>query len=165
MWLSGPFLACCLLLAWGGVAKIVRPDETRIAARALGMPSSRVAVRVFGATEFAAAIVGAATGRVGALIIAVAFAALAAIAGRLLARAPDAPCGCLGASGAPVSWAHVVVNASAAAIALGAAAGGSPFAVFLMTPLAGMPFAILVACAARLAWLLLAARPTGIGGR
>ena len=164
-WLSGPFLAACVLLGWAGVAKLTRPAHTRAAARAIGAPSSTRSVRVLGAIELGAVAAGVAIGSVGAVAVAIVFAALTLSAARLLARAPDAPCGCLGAPGAPVSPAHVVVNASATLIALGAAAGGSPLAVLSTLPLAGVPFVVLIACASRLAWLVLAVRPSPIGGR
>jgi hypothetical protein len=163
--LSGPFLASCVLLGWAGTAKVRRPAETRVAARAIGAPSSTQWVRGFGFVEFAAALAGVAIGGVGALAVAVVFAALTFSAARLLARAPATPCGCLGARDAVVTRAHVVVNASAALIAFGASAAGSPLAALSSLPLAGIPYLVLVACAARLSWLMLSARPTPLGGR
>jgi hypothetical protein len=164
-WLSGPFLATCVLLGWAGATKVMRPSDTRAAARAIGVPSSTRAVRVLGCVELGAAVAGTAFGGIAALGVALVFVALTIGGGRLLARAPDVPCGCLGAPGAVVSRTHVIVNASSVVVAIGAAGAGSPLAVLSSLPLAGVPFVVLVGCAARLAWLLLSVRPSAVGGR
>jgi hypothetical protein len=159
MLVSGPFLAACALLAWSGTAKLARPRSTSAAARAIGLPSSTAAIRAFGAIELGAACAGAAAGHAGALLVAFVFTALAVLALRLLRRAPTTPCGCLGASNTPASRAHVAVNAAAALVAIGAAFGGSPFAGMTRLPFAGVPFVVLVLCAARLAALTIDALP------
>jgi hypothetical protein len=164
-WLSGPFLAACVLLTWAGAVKFARPDDTRAAARAIGAPSSKHAVRLLAAIELAAGFVGAAIGSVGALFVAMVYLGLTLSSARLLRRAPEVPCACFGASRAPVSAAHVAVNAGATVIALSAIAGGSPLAVMFSLPFAGVLFLVLVGCAARLTWLLLALRPAVVGGR
>jgi hypothetical protein len=163
-WLSGPFLAACVLLAWAGATKITRPDQTRAAARAIAAPSSKHAVRVLAAIELVAAFIGATIGGVGALFVAIVYLGLSLSAAQLLRRAPDVPCGCLGAEPAPVSPAHVAVNVGATLIALGAIAGGSPLTVMFSLPFAGVSFVVLVGCAARLTWLLLSLRPSVLGG-
>lgn len=150
VWAAGPFLAACALLAWSGAIKLLRPASTRVAARAIGAPSSTIAVRALAATELTIAILGATFGHVGALLVAALYAGLAVVALRLLRRAPATPCGCLGASDAPVSRAHVALNVVAALVAV-AAASGAPFAVLGAQPLAGIPFVVLALCTARLA--------------
>jgi hypothetical protein len=156
---SGPFLAACALLAWSGAAKLARPRATSAAAHAIGLPSSSGAVRAFGAIELGAACAGAAAGHAGALLVTCVYAGLAVLALRLLRRAPTTPCGCLGTSNTPASRAHVAVNAGAALVALGAAFDGSPFDGIAGLPLAGVPFVVLVLCAARLAALTIDALP------
>ena len=156
---SGPFLAACALLAWSGAAKLARPRHARAAARAIGLPSTAGAVRVLGAIELGAACAGAALGHIAALLVAVVYAALAVVALRLLRQSPATPCGCLGSSRGPASRAHVVVNGAAALIAVAAAFGGSPLAGISALPLAGVPFVVLVVCAARLATLTIDALP------
>jgi hypothetical protein len=143
------------------VTKLVRPELTREAARAVGLPASCVAVRVFGAIECVIAVAGALIGGIAALGVAGMFVVLAVIAGRLLRRAPSTPCGCLGARATPVSPGHVVVDGLAAASALLAAFGVSPLSELGAQPLAGVPFVVLVLCAARLAALLMEARTEG----
>ena len=159
MLVSGPFLAACALLAWSGAAKLARPRSTGAAARAIGLPSSTVAVRAFAAMELGAACTGATVGHAGALLVACVYAGLALLAVRLLRRSPATPCGCLGASNTPASRPHVALNAAAALVALGAAFAGSPLAGITALPLAGVPFVVLVLCAARLAALTIDALP------
>jgi hypothetical protein len=159
VWASGPFLASCGLLAWSGVRKLARPADARPGARAAGLPSSVVAVRVFGTIELSVAIAGAAAGRAGALAVAATYAFLTVVAWRLLRRAPATPCGCLGGDDAPASGAHVGVDAACTVLALVAAGAGSPLARLTTLPLAGVPFAVLVVCAARLAALTIVALP------
>jgi len=155
-WVAGAFLAACVLLAWSGFAKLRRPGAAQIAARAVGLPATRRAARTFGAVELVVAASGAVFAGVGALLVALMFGALAVIAAQLRRRAPATPCGCLGASDAPASRAHVVLNMLAALVALAVfAAGGSPLAVLVDQPLAALPFVVLVLCAARLAALLI----------
>jgi methylamine utilization protein MauE len=156
---SGPFLAACALLAWSGAAKLVSPRYTRAAARAIALPSTAGAVRVLGAIELGAACLGAVLGHAAALLVAVVYVGVAVVALRLLRQSPATPCGCLGASNSPASRAHVVVNGAAALIAVAAAFGGSPLAGISELPLAGVPFVVLVVCAARLAALTIDALP------
>ncbi len=159
MLVSGPFLAACALLAWSGAAKLARPRATSTAARAIGLPSSTAVVRAFGALELGAAVLGTVIGHVGALIVAFMYAGLAVLALRLLRHAPATPCGCLGSSSAPASWAHVAVNGAAALVAVAAAFAGAPLSRITELPLTGVPFVVLVVCAARLAALTIDALP------
>ncbi|GIU86678.1 MAG: hypothetical protein KatS3mg009_1193 [Acidimicrobiia bacterium] len=152
---TGPFLAACAVLGVAGAAKLRDPRPTVLAARAAGLPASAAAVRVLGAAELAVAAAGAALGGAAAAAVAAAYLALAAVAVRLVRRAPRTPCGCLGASAAPATWVHVAVDGAAAVFAAVAVAAPPPPAVVADQPLHGVPFLVLVACAARLAGLLL----------
>src|SRR5262249_54090873 len=150
-WMTGPFVAACVLLAWSGALKLARPDATRAAARAIGLPASAFAVRAFATAEILTAVVGVLFGGVAALVVAAQFVVLAAVASRLYRRAPSTPCGCLGGrSETPASRAHVAIDAIAAFVALIAAFGTTPLDTLSTQPLAGMPFVVLVCCAARL---------------
>jgi hypothetical protein len=158
-WAAGPFLAACALLVWSGVSKLRTPRATRDAAAALGLPATAGAVRTLGVIEVTAGAAGAVFGSYAALAVAAVYLALTIAAARLLRRAPATPCGCLGASDAPVSVAHVVVNISAVAVSVAAAFGGSPLARIADLPLAGVPFVVLVLCATWLATLTIDALP------
>jgi hypothetical protein len=166
LWATGPFLAACGLLAWSGVVKFARPRATRTAARAAGLPSSRLAVRTFATIECALAVLGVAFGHAAAALVGVMYVALAYVALRLLRLAPAKPCGCLGSSNAPASRAHVALNLSAAAVAFAAAFAGSPLARIPSPPLQAMTFLVLVAVAIRLAALTIDALPLlrGVSG-
>ncbi len=87
-------------------------------------------------------------GGAAAIVVAVAYGALTVAALLLWRRAPETPCGCIGASTAPASGAHVAVNAGAAVAAAIAAFGPRPFTVVADQPLGGVPFLVLVAVAA-----------------
>ena len=124
----GCFLVACALLAWSGAGKLARPSATRAAARAIGAPSSTAAVRALGALELGAAVAGAMWGGPAALLVASVYCGLAVAAFLLVRRAPDTPCGCLGASDTPASRTHVGLNLAAAAVAVIASFGGPPLA-------------------------------------
>ena len=150
----------CALLAWAGVGKLRQPAATRVAAREIGLPSSRAAVRALGVVELGAAIAGAVFGGIAAALVAGLYVGLTVASARLLRRAPGTPCGCLGASTAPASRAHVIVNAAAVVVSVSAAAlGGSPLARAAASPLGGMPLFVLAALTAWLAALTIDARP------
>src|SRR4029453_3624817 len=60
--LTGPALTAALLLAFAGAAKTVDPAMTVGALRALGLPSSKIWVRVGAATELLVGLLAAAAG-------------------------------------------------------------------------------------------------------
>ena len=84
---AGPFAAACVVLAFAGGSKIVRPSATRPAATALGLPGSPGAVRALGAVEAVGAVAALAIGGVAAVAVAAIYGALALAAWRLLVRA------------------------------------------------------------------------------
>jgi len=156
---AGPFAAACLLLGFAGVMKMRRPAGTATAAAAIGLPAGRAAVRGLGALELGAATAGIAIGAWAALAVATLYLGLAVVAARLLRRAPGANCGCLGASDAPVSPAHVVVDGAAVVAAVFAAFGGSPLAAAGNNVGVRLAFLAAIACCAWLAAQLLDALP------
>ena len=156
---AGPFAAACLLLVFAGVAKITQPAGTRPAAAALGLPASRGVVRALGAVEAAVATAGLLIGGPAAAAVAVIYGALTVAAWRLLARAPGTPCGCLGASDAPVTATHVVVNVAAVVAAALASAGGAPLAAVGSGSWSRLAFVVLVGCCAALVTLVVEGIP------
>jgi hypothetical protein len=156
---AGPFAAACAVLVFAGVSKIRRPLATRPAATALGLPASPVAVRALGGAELVAACTALAAGGVAAAVVAVLYSALALAAWRLLARSPGTACGCLGASDAPVTPTHVIVNIAAACVAGLATATGSPLIEVGGSASSRVAFVTLVGCCAWLVALLLDAVP------
>ena len=156
---AGPFAVACALLAFAGVSKVRRPVSTAPAARALGLPAGPVAVRTLGIVEIAAACAGLVLGGGAAAVVAVVYLALAVAAGRLLVQSPGTACGCVGASDAPVTVAHVVVNCCAVVAAVLAVPGGSPLRATGSGLLAGLAFVLLVGCGAALVAVVLDGRP------
>ena len=148
---AGPFAAVCVLLAFAGAAKIRRPFATAPAAAALGLPASPVAVRALGTVEIVTAVAGLAVGGIAAAAVAIVYAALALAAARLFVRSPGTACGCLGASDAPVTATHIVVNVAAVFVAAFAAAAGAPLAAVGRGAWSQLAFVVLVGCCA---WLL-----------
>jgi len=157
---AGPFAAACTLLAVAGVSKIRRPAGTRPAAAALGLPDSRWAVRALGLAEIAAAGAGIAFGRVAAGVVAALYAALVVAAWRLYRRAPDTPCGCIGASTAPASATHVAVNLAAMIVAVLATASGSPLSSVGHDAWLRVAFVGLVGCCAALVVVVIDTLPS-----
>ena len=147
---AGPFATACVVLAFAGSSKVRRPERTGPAAAALGLPASVATVRALGLLELSVAVAGLAVGRVAAAAVAVMFAALAIVAWRLRARAPETPCGCLGAAEAPVAASHIVVNVAAAIAAALATAAGSPLTAAGPGLWSRAAFVLLVCCGAGL---------------
>jgi len=156
---AGPFAAACVVLAWAGGSKIVRPSATRPAAAALRLPDAAVAVRALGVLEAVTAVTALAVGGTAAGAVAVVYGALALAAWRLLARSPGTACGCIGASDAPVTATHVVVNGAAAFVALLAVATGSPLTAAGSGIWSRLAFVVLVGCSAWLVASVLEALP------
>jgi len=125
---AGPFAAACVLLGAAGVSKVRSPSTTQGAATALALPDGRTAVRALGLCELGAAGAGIGFGGPGAAAVAVVYGALAIAAWRLYVRAPQTPCGCIGATDSPISASHIVLNIGAAIAAAFAVASGSPLA-------------------------------------
>ena len=156
---AGPFAAACLLLGFAGIAKIRRPRTTQPAATALGLPGSRAAVRTLGILELGAAGAGIVFGGAGAAAVAALYAALAFAAGRLFVRSPDTPCGCIGASNAPASAAHVAVNVAAVIVAAIASRSGSPLHAVGHNGWMIVAFVGLVGCCAALVDVMIESLP------
>jgi len=154
--LAGLVYAAALLLGGAGVGKVSRPGATRIALRSAGLPASAPAARALGLAEVliavAAIVIG---GPIATALVALSYLGFAWFARRLERMTRGAaPCGCFGASSAPVGTLHVVVNVCIAA-GVGIAAVDAPGPIWEAaadTPWAGIPFVGLVVL---LAWLVL----------
>jgi len=161
--LATPFFAAALLLAVSGWTKLWQPGSAAGALRAAGLPSSDRAARLLGAVEGAVGV-GCllASGRELSVALAALYLGFAGFLVALL-RSPDRPrsCGCVGATDAPPTRLHLVLDLGAALAGLASAArplpGLPPYAAGL--GLGGVPFVIGVALCAYLLHLVVAYLP------
>jgi len=143
--LVGPLSIVCGVLAVAGLAKLAKPDPTRLALASLGVDPSALPVRLLGLFEVSLAAATIGWGgtflplTVGALHVGFASVVLA-----LVRRPGSTSCGCFGSVATPAGVVHVVMNLASAAIAF--AAIGAPGLIEVMSsqPAAGVPYAILV---------------------
>lgn len=153
--LAGPFFAAVLVLGVAGALKVARPDPTRLALRAAGLPSTALVARGVGVVELAVAVWALALGgRAAAGAVAVAYGAFAAFSAVVHRRSHGrASCGCFGSSSTPLTTFHVAVDAALATVALTAVVWPVPglATVLADTPWAGIPF---LAYTLLLAWLI-----------
>jgi hypothetical protein len=145
-WLAGPFFVAAGLLLVAGVAKLLRPGPAARALSSAGLRGSPRIARVLGVVEL---IVGGAClvrpSRPFAWAMAVTYLAFAGFLSYLMvARVPEASCGCLGRREVPPSWLHVLLNLVAVVTATLAALDPSPGlpALVAKLPLYGVPFLI-----------------------
>jgi hypothetical protein len=146
--LAGPFAIAATLLLIGGALKVVRPDDTVGALRALRLPAAPLLVRLGAGVE---AVIGAAALVYGdrrfAALVAGSYLMFAVFVAFALARdAPVGSCGCFGRADTPPTVTHVVINAAATAAAVGVALdpGVALTDVLAAQPLLGLPFLLLV---------------------
>ena len=153
--LAGLSYAAAALLFAAGAAKAVTPASTRIALRSAGFPSSALAARGLGVAEVAIAIAAICVGNaITVAVLALGYLGFAGFARLLQVKTRGAaPCGCFGASSAPVGTLHVVINVLVAiGVAIAALdASGPIWSAAAATPWAGVPF---VGLALLLTWLL-----------
>jgi hypothetical protein len=156
--LAGLVYAAALLLGAAGVGKAARPGATRIALRSAGLPASELVARSLGVAEVLIAVTAIVVGGpVATGLVALSYLGFAWFARRLDDRTRGAaPCGCFGASSAPVGTLHVVINLLiAAGVAIAAFdAPGSIWDAAGDTPWGGIAFVGLVAL---LTWMLVVA--------
>jgi hypothetical protein len=165
--LATPFFGTALLLVTSGWAKLWRPGAAAGALRAAGLPSTNRVARLLGAVEGAVGL-GCllASGRQLSIALAVLYLGFAGFLVVLL-RSPhrSGSCGCVGATEAPPTWLHFLLDLGAALTGLAVAArpvpGLAPFAADL--GLGGVPFVIGVALCAYLLHLLLVYLPVITG--
>lgn len=158
--LTGVFQIVAMVIAVGGVAKVVAPETFAATLRSIGLPGGTAAARVSGVVEvvlgLGAVVLG---GRLAALAIGIAYAVFTAVV--VAARRSGAEsCGCFGATAAPPSMLHVVVDAASAVVALLAAIAGPEALTSVLTdqPLAGVPYLALLGVGV---WLTVVIDTTG----
>jgi hypothetical protein len=134
------------LLLVAGVAKLLRPDPTARALSSAGLGGSPLIARVLGTVELivgGACLLRPSPPFAGAM--AVAYLAFAGFLSYLIvARVPEASCGCLGRRQVPPSRLHVLLNLVAVVTATLAALDPLPGlpALVAKLPLYGVPFLI-----------------------
>jgi hypothetical protein len=165
--LAGPFAIACVLLAGAGALKAWKPGDTANALRSVGLHlhrrAARGAVRVLGAAEAVVGVLALITGNpiTCALVAAsyLAFAGFVVVA--LRNGSAIASCGCFGQVDTPPSIVHVIVDLCFAGVAAAAAVVGDVALpdVLRGQPLAGVPFALLLAIGVYLVFLAFTALP------
>jgi len=158
--------AAAMLLAAAGLAKLRQRVPLRSAFAAAAVPGLRrlpaaLATRLAGAAELAIAVVALVLGgRLGALLIAIGYAALAGLAARMVAIEAGQDCGCFGRP-SPVSHWHTGVNLAGLLIGLVALAlpAGSLPAEIARQPVPGLALAAAAALLAYLGYLSMTALP------
>jgi hypothetical protein len=154
---AGPLAVASLLLVAGGAAKVVRPDTTTKALRALGLPVGPLLVRTGAATELAVGL-GALTagGTVAGVLVAVSYATFVVfVTGALVRGTPLATCACFGESDTPPTALHVIVDLALATGAVLAAATHTAKPLLALDP----AVAVGAGVAAYVTFLLLSALP------
>lgn len=165
--LAGPFAIACLLLAGAGAMKAWQPGDTANALRAVGVrvsyTTSRLLVRGLGAAEAVLAVVALLTGNAvaGALVAASYLGFTGFVAVALRRGTAIASCGCFGKVDTPPSVVHVVLDLLFAGVAVAAVSTGDVALpdVLRDQPLAGVPFALLLAIGVYLVFLAFTALP------
>lgn len=125
--LSWTLAVVAVVLAATGLIKLVDPQPSAPMLKALGLPSSAVAIRCVGVGELGAGLVVLIWDPTwGPLLVAVAYGSFTALMVTLRRRSPTTSCGCIGRWSGPPLWRHVAINAAASAVGFGsliAAAG------------------------------------------
>ena len=121
--LTGPALTAALLLVFAGAMKTVDPAMTAGALRALGLPSSKILVRLGAAAELLLGLLAVTVGWAAVWwLVATSYLAFAAfVVAALRAGTMLGSCGCLGREDTPPHPLHVVIDVALAATAAAAA--------------------------------------------
>ncbi len=144
-----------LLLAAGGVVKLMRPLPTARAMYAAGLPGSSWAARGVGLVEVSVGLwFLIAPSSAAAIALGVTYLAFASFVGYLVTAHPEAAsCGCAGTKEVPPSLLHAALNLTAAAAALAAVWWVPPSLGSTLTSLgiSAVPFLLGLGTAATLA--------------
>ena len=110
-----------LVLAAGGVLKVVEPAASRPMMEAFELPSSPVAMRCWGAIELAISVTVLAGGPwLATAALGCSYTVFTLMVALLRRRSPTTSCGCIGRWSAPPTRRHILINAAGALV--GAAA-------------------------------------------
>ncbi|MCU1451417.1 MAG: hypothetical protein JWP02_3587 [Acidimicrobiales bacterium] len=156
---AGPLIAAALLLVATALPKLRHPEGATAMLSTLRIPVVPAVVRMWALGELVVgAMVLVVGGPLPTLLLAASYLVFAALVAGALRNGGVASCGCLGAVETPPSAAHLVVDVGAVLVALAAMPAdiGSVRAVVVSQPLAGIPFLLLVAVTAYLAYLFMA---------
>lgn len=161
--LAGPFVVAAALLGLGGASKALEPADTARALGMLGLPSSRLLVRIGGIGELLIGVGALAFGsRLFAVLVGVSYLGfLAFVTLALVRHAPLSSCGCFGKTDTPPSAIHVAVNGLAVLVAAAVVADPDVALadVVAAQPLLGLPFLLLAAVGVYLTFLSLTVLP------
>ncbi len=126
--LSGLVAMVAVMLAAGGVSKLLAPEPTVTSFRAVGLPGRRRLVQALAVGEIVLAVALVVVGGVAlAALGAVVFMVFTGISARLLSLGDAAAsCGCFGAQSSRPSVLHVVIDGAAAVVLAVAAVVGLP---------------------------------------
>jgi hypothetical protein len=164
--LAGPIVVVTAVLGLAGGFKVVRPDPTAGALRAMRLPSSRVLVRVLGASELALALAAAVTFAPALLVlVGAAYLAFATfVTAALGSHTPLQSCGCFGQQDTPPSTVHVGIDIVAATTAFVAAVTGTPALDHVLPdqPWRAVPFVLLAVVCTYLCILVLTVLPLAL---
>ena len=160
---AGPFAIAACLLAIAGFAKAAQPAATAGALAALGLPHRRWMVRAGGVAEAVLACAALVTGdEILTILVAASYVGFAVFVAAALSKGtPLSSCGCFGKIDTPPHPLHLALNLLAACAAIGMASdgGASIGDVIAAQPMAGLPFALLVAIGVAAAGLTMTSLP------
>ena len=161
--LGGPAAASAILLAIGGIAKLVRPANTSHALRGLRLPAAPVGVRLLAVAETGVAVGAlAGGGRNAWLLVASAYLGFACFVVLAMSRGGAvSSCGSFGAPDTPPTMVHVVVTISASAVAFAAASHppGPLLDAMADMPVLGLPVLFVTGCCVWFAYAAVAVLP------
>lgn len=161
--LAGPLFIAASLVVVAGIPKLTEPGDTTRALHSVRLPGSDGAVRALAAAEIAVGVsVIALGGRLAPALLALLYAGFAGFI--MLAMRRDgsvASCGCFGKADTPPTFAHLLLNTSAAAVAAAAALAPPASLVDLLPdqPALGIPFVAFVLIGTWVGYLALSLLP------
>jgi hypothetical protein len=161
--LAGPLFIAASLVVVAGIPKVADPSDTTRALRSVGLPGTDLLVRGLAVAEVAIGIsVIVLGGRFTSGLLALLYAGFAGFIVLAMRRGGSvASCGCFGKADTPPTMAHVLLDVSAATVALAAtiAPPASLSALLGDQPAFGIPFVAFVAMGAWLGYLVLTLLP------
>ena len=121
--LTPPIIVAGLVLCAAGVAKLRSQSPAALAVSTLGLPPSRLGIRILAACEIAVGALAVVDPGRAAVPVAVLYALVAVVSLELARR--RASCGCFGERDVPASWFGSALSAVLALVALAVAIRGA----------------------------------------